>query len=435
MNVMFNFLLACLHFVSFYFVHHQITLHSHYKTIPTPTISIQLPSDTPYPSIFVSPTPSEITPTPSVAVTMTPTPTPTLGNEPTATPTPTLEVSPTPTATPTPTLEVSPTPTATPTLSISVTPTQTPTPTLDLTLTPTTTPTPTPTVDVTPTATPTPTLILTVTPTPTATPSVSPTPTPTVDISPTATPTPTITKVGNDISYPQCNNSFPSGQGFGIVGINGGIATTDNPCLSTQLLWAEQSLGTQNQAKIQLYVNTGNPGLEGRWPGNNIDPMGNTAPNPFGTCDGSVSTACAWQYGWNRAVDDVQNKFIPAAQAAGIDSTPGDYPWWLDVETANSWDSGSSDALQRNRVDLEGMVTYLQSRGITVGIYSTSFMWATIVGDVPSNSNLNGLRNWRPGATDLAGAQANCTLTSLTSGGIIALTQFTGSFDNDYSCL
>ena len=186
---------------------------------------------------------------------------------------------------------------------------------------------------------------------------------------------------------------------------------------------------------MQLYVNTGNPGLAGQWPTNNTDPRGNTAPNPFGTCDGSVSNACAWQYGWNRAVDDVQNKFIPAAQAGAVDTIPADYPWWLDVETTNSWDSGSTDALTRNRVDLEGMVSYFQSLGITVGIYSTNFQWGTIVGDVPADSNLNGLHNWRPGASDLTGAQSNCSLDPLTTGGTVTMTQYTTNFDYDYSCL
>ncbi|HVA96974.1 MAG TPA: hypothetical protein VND99_04930 [Candidatus Acidoferrales bacterium] len=268
---------------------------------------------------------------------------------------------------------------------------------------------------------------MTLTPTPTATATPTPTTIP--------TPTPTITKVGNDISYPQCGNTFPTGQGFGIVGINGGIATTTNPCLSTELLWAGQSLGTANQAKVQLYVNTGNPGLLGTWPVNNTDPLGDTSPNPYGTCDGTDSTACAWQYGWNRAVADVQQKFIPAAIAAGVDAIPSDYPWWLDVETTNSWDSGSSDALNRNRVDLEAMVTYFQSKGIVVGIYSTNFQWGTIVGSVPSNSNLNGLRNWRPGATDLSSAQSNCSLTPLTTGGFVVMTQYSTNFDYDYSCL
>ena len=416
------------------------------------------PWNTPSPSI--SPTPSdELTPTPTSEISGIPTdtPTPIISGEPTGTPTPTAEISITPTDTPSPTPSGEPTetPTPTPTVEVSVTPTETPTPTVSETPTPTIsgeptdtpsptptsevsgvpTDTPTPTLDLTPTATPTPTDEVSGTPTdtPTATPSVSVSPTPTATDTPT--PTPTITKTGNDISYPQCGQTLPNGQGFGIVGINGGIATTTNPCLSTQLLWAEGSLGTSNQAKVQLYVNTGDPGLEGRWPTNNTDPVGNTAPNPFGTCDGTITNACAWQYGWNRAVDDVQNKFIPAAQAAAVDATPSDYPWWLDVETANSWDSGSSDALTRNRVDLEAMVSYFESQGIKVGIYSTSTMWATIVGDVPTDSNLNGLANWRPGATDLTDAQTNCSLTSLTSGGTIAITQFTGSFDNDYSCL
>jgi hypothetical protein len=431
---MFNILLFCFHILSSFFAHHAYSSHSHYKT-PNPTITIAVvPTDTPYPSI--SPTPSdEVTPTPTeeISPTATETPTPTISEEPTTIPTPTIEVSVTPTDiptvtptdTPTPTMVVTPTVSTTPTPTISGEPTVTPTPTLTIT------PTATPTISVTPTATMTPTL----TPTPTATDS----PTPTIDPSatPTATPTPTITKIGNDISYPQCNNSFPGGQGFGIVGINGGLATTTNPCLSTELLWAEGSLSTPNQAKVQLYVNTGNPGglNTPSWPKNNTDPAGNTAPNPYGTCDGSNSSACAWQYGWNRAVDDVQNKFIPAATAAAVDATPSDFPWWLDVETTNSWDSGSNDALMRNRVDLEAMVSYFQSRGITVGIYSTNFQWGTIVGDIPADSNLNGLHNWRPGATDLAGAQTNCSLSPLTSGGSVTLTQFTTDFDNDYSCL
>src|SRR5205823_326767 len=134
------------------------------------------------------------------------------------------------------------------------------------------------------------------TPSPTATATPSLTPTPTASPSPSLTPTPTPTKVGNDISYPQCGKTLPTGHGFGIVGVNGGIATTTNPCLSVELLWAGQAIGTVNQAKVQLYVNTGNPGglNTASWPQNNIDPLGNTAPNPNGICDGSDSLACSW---------------------------------------------------------------------------------------------------------------------------------------------
>ena len=40
---------------------------------------------------------------------------------------------------------------------------------------------------------------------------------------------------GYDISYPQCSTTPPTGQAWGVVGVNGGLATTANPCLSTQL--------------------------------------------------------------------------------------------------------------------------------------------------------------------------------------------------------
>jgi hypothetical protein len=457
---MFNVLLGCLHALSFFFFssHAIHKNHDYYAHQPTPPIIIsEQPTYAPSPTISgsISPTPTisitptmtpTDTPTPTLSLTITPTETPT----PTLTPTPTSSISPEPSETPIPTSTPTPTMTPTPTVSLTTTPTLIPTPTSSIsplptetpipTSTPTPTMTPTPTVSITPTASPTPIMTLTPTPDASATPTVDPSDPPDPSATPTATitPTPTPTQVGNDISYPQCGQTLPTGQGYGIVGVNGGLATTTNPCLSTELLWAGQSLGTANQAKVQLYVNTGNPGGLGTpsWPQNNTDPAGNVSPNPVGTCDGSVSDACAWQYGWNRAVDDVQNNFIPAAQAAGVDSTPSDYPWWLDVETTNSWESGSTDALTQNRLDLEAMVSYLQSRGITVGIYSTNFQWGTIVGDVPSSSNLNGLKNWRPGASNLTDAQSNCGLTALTSGGSVSMTQFTtNNFDYDYSCL
>ena len=104
------------------------------------------------------------------------------------------------------------------------------------------------------------------------------------------------------------------------------------------------------------------------------------------------------------------------------------------METANSWESGA-DGQARNRAMLEGMVDYFHSKGIPVGIYSTNYQWGIIIGAVPSNSNLTGLKNWRPGASDLAGAQGYCSLIPLTAGGSVVLTQFTtNAFDYDYSC-
>lgn len=246
------------------------------------------------------------------------------------------------------------------------------------------------------------------------------------------------TYIGYDISYPQCNRSLPVKPAFGVVGINGGLATTTNPCLSKQLSWAYTSSGQTNQPKVQLYINTANPGGLGTptWPTSNTDSYGNDVNNPYGDCDGTNTTACSYKYGWDRALDDIGQRFIPAAYQAGISTNSSSYNWWLDVETINTWQSGESDSTQKNAASLEGMTAYLQSLGVTVGIYSTTAQWGQIAGDVGSNSNLNGLINWRPGARNLNSAKSNCSLPPLTAGGKVTITQYlANNLDYDYSCI
>jgi len=247
-----------------------------------------------------------------------------------------------------------------------------------------------------------------------------------------------ITPLGNDVSYPQCGKTLPTTQTFGVVGVNGGLATTTNDCLGAQLQWAWRSSGTQHQPKAGLYVNTANPGGLGTasWPKNNVDPVGATTQNPYGDCDGSDSLSCAWQYGWNRAVEDVQSRFVPAAQSAAIDATPATYRWWLDVETSNTWKTSGNLAKQSNTADLEGMTAYFESQGATVGLYSTASQWGSIVGTITSGSNLNGLINWRPGGANLNTAKQACTAAPLTPGGQVLLTQYIANrLDYDYSCV
>ena len=40
---------------------------------------------------------------------------------------------------------------------------------------------------------------------------------------------------GADVSYPQCGGALPFGQAFGVVGVNGGRASSRNPCLGARL--------------------------------------------------------------------------------------------------------------------------------------------------------------------------------------------------------
>jgi hypothetical protein len=244
---------------------------------------------------------------------------------------------------------------------------------------------------------------------------------------------------GNDISFPQCGRTFPTGQAFGIVGVTGGLANTQNPCLGTysggprstsELLWALESTGVTKLPTAALYVNTANPGpAVADWPKpSTVNPNG----DPFGACDGSDSQACAWQYGWNRAVQDVV--WLGAAESqVGVPGT-ATYPWWLDVETANSWETGPG--LANNVADLEGMVASLEASGVAtvIGIYSTSYQWGQITGTLSLKSTLNGLPVWIPGARTASAAQSNCALPGFTTGPV-AITQWFGKpFDGDVAC-
>ncbi len=247
--------------------------------------------------------------------------------------------------------------------------------------------------------------------------------------------------VGYDISYPQCGKRLPTDHYFGIVGVNGGTANKPNPCLADQLLWASKAKSGSNQSKYQVYVNTANPGELiseiTTWPTSAYDLNGNLPPNPYGNdCDGTNSNACSWLYGWNRSIY-TEGVFKVAANSKGLNSNTADYVWWLDVETMNTWQSGSKEALIRNTAAIEGFGAYYESKGAKIGLYSTAVQWAEITGNnVSIISNLNGLPNWRPSGASLVNAKNNCNVAPLTKDGYISITQYVvKNLDHNHSCI
>src|SRR5436305_9183461 len=64
---------------------------------------------------------------------------------------------------------------------------------------------------------------------------------------------------GYDVSHPQCDVVLPPEAGFAAVGVNGGLASTPNPCLTQELSWAAAVTAPAagaggGQPAVQLYL-------------------------------------------------------------------------------------------------------------------------------------------------------------------------------------
>jgi hypothetical protein len=245
-----------------------------------------------------------------------------------------------------------------------------------------------------------------------------------------AKPGPGTSPAGYDISYPQCGGTYPSSVTFGIVGVNGGIVYSANPCLAGELNWAKAAA---NHAP-SFYANTANPGpaYSSHWP------TGQQAPQ---VCDGSNSPACSYDYGWNAAHDSFTDAVSAEAADGSLSPTAAAAAsaWWLDVETGNSWETLESaygatvSSATNDRAALQGETAFLSGQGVaSVGVYSTAGQWSSITGGTGSMFSTSPV--WIAGYKRLSFAQAGCNSTSFT-GGRVTVTQYpSAGFDADYRC-
>jgi hypothetical protein len=211
-------------------------------------------------------------------------------------------------------------------------------------------------------------------------------------------------QTGYDISYPQCPSNFPRDGAFGIVGVTNGRAFSDNPCRAAEYQWAA------GRPKVPaFYMNTANPGP--------ISPHWNQGgPQPCVTPTSYSDTGCAYDYGWKAA--EYAFGLAPAGTAATHD-------WWLDIETANSW-NGTTDA---NRAAIDGYVAFLKGQGVLrVGLYSTGSQWQAITGGYSL-----GLPNWIAG-NNTKSASGLCGSTGFSGGQVILAQYRSKGFDADYAC-
>jgi len=229
-------------------------------------------------------------------------------------------------------------------------------------------------------------------------------------------------RTGYDVSYPQCGARLPTNVLFGIVGVNDGIVYSANPCLGTELAWAEQ----YEPAAI-LYANTADPGpaLSSHWPAGQATPQ---------FCDPAQpdSAACSYDYGWNAAANsyrDAVDAYVSLGKLpGGATQTPQPNEWWLDVESANSWEQSTAN----NVAELQGEVDYLRSQGVSsIGFYANAGDWQTITG---GTSAFAALPSWRPGAGGQVTAQSYCGTTGVTGGPTKYSQYASGGYDADVRC-
>ncbi len=233
---------------------------------------------------------------------------------------------------------------------------------------------------------------------------------------------------GYDVSYPQCAGSFPSSPIFGIVGVNGGVASDFNPCLAQELAWAGGAPGQKrpNQPALSLYIDTGNPGAHhvAAWPSAGTAPV-------YGTCNGLLTNACSYLYGEQRGAASFR---LTATDDPAAAKTA---PWWLDVELMESW----AGTYQLNIAALKGFIAGLRNAGATgaIGLYSTGEQWKEITGLTAQTTSaaFNGqMPGWVAGgaATSLAQARQNCASEGFTGTSPVLAQYRSGAFDADLRC-
>ena len=158
--------------------------------------------------------------------------------------------------------------------------------------------------------------------------------------------------IGVDVSYPNGSATIPTTVSFGIVGVNGGFTYSTNSSLTAE---------ASHFSNLSFYVNTG-------LNASSTSTYYQQAVAEAQANGGGVDQA-AYYYGYNAG-----QAALAYAQSVGeiVQTT-----WWLDVESANTW---NSDTLQ-NQQSLQGEHDALLAGGATVvGVYSTTLQWDAITG-------------------------------------------------------
>jgi hypothetical protein len=115
-------------------------------------------------------------------------------------------------------------------------------------------------------------------------------------------------------------------------------------------------------------------------------------------------------------------------------------PWWLDIETVNSWATSSTPGYTGlNIAAIRGFIDGLINAGAAapVGIYSTGSDWSAITGlNATTTSSAFGSSPpaWIAGSRALKGAQSKCASVGFTGANPTLAQYSSNGFDGDLRC-
>jgi hypothetical protein len=253
-------------------------------------------------------------------------------------------------------------------------------------------------------------------------PSPSPAPQPPASATRVAPSAPTLPQaagggvVGHDVSWPNCPVGSgiparrtlglplpPASSRFVVVGLTNGPAFYANPCLGEQVAHARRHHQWTSAYAVVTYPTP-----------DQLRVYGGTGPQTRGDL-----AARLWNTGWAQARLNLTNMRV-----AGLVSPI----LWLDVEPVRPPAPWSDDVVA-NRIVLEGSMAAYRQAGLRLGVYSTPYLWRTVVGDAEY-----GLPEWRAaGPTSRQQALRQCSGDPI-QGGEAVLAQWVAEIDTNVLC-
>ncbi|WP_126688166.1 hypothetical protein [Nocardioides ferulae] len=224
--------------------------------------------------------------------------------------------------------------------------------------------------------------------------------------------------LGADASWPQC----PKGLGiperptlgapmplpearYVVLGLTNGPGYTPNPCLAEQVAWARR-----RDVPVAAYAVASLP---------DADQLAQHRDD--GPYDGDAPLGALRNAGYAQARYNLET-MADADLASPI--------IWIDVEPVPDFDWGPD--LAANAAVVEGLARAYRDAGLEIGVYSTPYLWADVVGDLQL-----GVPEWRAaGHTSRTEAASRCGTEWTIQGGAAVFGQWVeAGRDQNVTCV